>query len=239
MARTPQKKTKTKATKAAKPAAATEAEEQNPSTPTPSKVSENELVSGSDVDFSSEDEIEIDGITENVASSTKSASHIVNLSKDRAQDSQNVSQKSRGTLYVGSLPKMFQQYELKKYFSQFGDITRVRLSRNKKTGRSRCYGFVEFKDPSSAEIAAETMNNYLISGTNLKVQVLKDHADNLFSSKMKSSFGEFDWRSKESNEYNAPKPLEVWKQLQQEYEQKKTAKFEELKLAGFEYALEA
>lgn len=201
-------------------------------------VSGSKLASDSDVDFSSDEEnFELKGLTEKSANNV--SGHTVNFYREAPYDSLANSQNTRGTLFVGSLPKSFQQYELKKYFSQFGEITRVRLLKDKKTGKSRGYGFVEFKVLSSAEIAAETMDNYLLAGTNMKVQILKNHADNLFSSKMKSSFGEFDWRSKESAEYNAPKPSETWKELQLQFEENKKAKFEELRKAGFNYALEA
>lgn len=48
------------------------------------------------------------------------------------------------------------------FFSQFGEVTRLKLSRNKKTGASKHYAFVEFKFPAVAKIVAETMNNYLM-----------------------------------------------------------------------------
>jgi hypothetical protein len=40
------------------------------------------------------------------------------------------------------------------YFSQFGKLTKVRLSRNKKTGKSKHYAFMEFQHPEVATIAA-------------------------------------------------------------------------------------
>jgi RNA recognition motif-containing protein len=36
------------------------------------------------------------------------------------------------------------------------------------TGKSRGYGYIEFKLPEVAKIAAETMNNYLMCGRLLK-----------------------------------------------------------------------
>lgn len=51
---------------------------------------------------------------------------------------------------------------MRSYFSQFGTVTRLRLSRNKKTGNSKHYAFIEFADSEVAKIVAETMNNYLL-----------------------------------------------------------------------------
>ncbi|EEQ38735.1 putative ribosome biogenesis protein [Clavispora lusitaniae] len=195
--------------------------------------------SSSEEELSSDDEIEMEGLehtTTNVKASKKG--HTVNLTKAEA-DAPSKSSKKRGVIYIGRLPKSFQEYELKKYFSQFGDILKVRVSRNKKTGASRHYGFIEFKDYEVAKVAADTMNNYLLVGHLLKVHVIENPSDNLFSKKMKSNFREFDWRAKEYAEFHQPKPLEEWKKLQAEFEQKKEEKFAELKTLGFDYALEA
>lgn len=48
------------------------------------------------------------------------------------------------------------------YFKQFGMVTNVRVIRSKRTGNSKGFAFVEFKEPAVAEIVAETMNNYLM-----------------------------------------------------------------------------
>jgi len=58
------------------------------------------------------------------------------------------------------------------FFGQFGEVTRVKVSRNKKSGASKHFGYVEFKHPSVAKIAAETMDNYLLFGKVLKVKVV-------------------------------------------------------------------
>ena len=75
-------------------------------------------------------------------------------------------------IYVGRLPHGFHEKELSKYFSQFGDLKEVRLARNKKTGNSRHYGFVDFVNRDDAKVAQETMNNYLLMGHILKVNLM-------------------------------------------------------------------
>lgn len=54
------------------------------------------------------------------------------------------------------------------YFSQFGKVSKVRVSRSKKTGKAKHYAFVEFKDQGIAEIAAAAMDGYFL----LKQQVI-------------------------------------------------------------------
>ncbi|KAM5280092.1 MKI67 FHA domain-interacting nucleolar phosphoprotein [Ctenodactylus gundi] len=66
-----------------------------------------------------------------------------------------------GVVFVGHLPSALYETQIKAYFSQFGSITRFRLSRSKRTGNSRGYAFVEFESEDVAKIVAETMNNYL------------------------------------------------------------------------------
>lgn len=61
---------------------------------------------------------------------------------------------------------------MKKYFSQFGKVNQLRLSRNKKTGASKHYAFVEFQSQEVADIVARTMNNYLLFGHILKVHLI-------------------------------------------------------------------
>lgn len=69
---------------------------------------------------------------------------------------------------------------MKKYFSQFGKVRRLRLSRNKKTGASKHYAFVEFASAEVADIVARTMDNYLMFGHILKCKLIpaeQVHAD--------------------------------------------------------------
>ncbi|UZJ51354.1 hypothetical protein CBS101457_000674 [Exobasidium rhododendri] len=75
-------------------------------------------------------------------------------------------------LYFGRVPKSMPEGPLRAYLSQFGDISRLRLSRNKNTGASKHYAFVEFEDEEVAQIVQETMNNYLLEGRLLQVRVL-------------------------------------------------------------------
>jgi len=63
---------------------------------------------------------------------------------------------------------------MKEYFSQFGDVSRLRLARNRKTGASKHYAYIEFTSQSVAEITAETMHNYLLMGHILKCHIIPE-----------------------------------------------------------------
>ncbi|WVQ65141.1 uncharacterized protein L199_003314 [Kwoniella botswanensis] len=80
----------------------------------------------------------------------------------------------KGTLYLGRIPHGFYEDQMKSYFSQFGDVTRLRLARNRKTGASKHYAYIEFSSASVAQIVAETMNNYLLMGHLLKCEVIPE-----------------------------------------------------------------
>lgn len=58
------------------------------------------------------------------------------------------------------------------YFSQFGRVSKVRVSRSKRTTASRGYAFLQFHHPEVAEIAAEAMNGYMMFGQKLQCQVV-------------------------------------------------------------------
>ncbi|KAI9104087.1 hypothetical protein DFS34DRAFT_305600 [Phlyctochytrium arcticum] len=83
-------------------------------------------------------------------------------------------------VYLGRVPHGFYETEMKAYFAQFGEVKRLRLSRNRKTGKSKHYAFIEFETPAVAAIVAETMHNYLLFNHSLICKVLdltQVHAD--------------------------------------------------------------
>lgn len=73
---------------------------------------------------------------------------------------------------ISRIPHGFFEPQMKKYFSQFGEIKRLRLSRNKKTGASKHYAFIEFAHGDVAEIVAKTMQNYLMFGHILQCKIV-------------------------------------------------------------------
>lgn len=69
-----------------------------------------------------------------------------------------------GVVYVGHVPHGFFEKQMRGFFAQFGEVTRLRLSRSKKTARSRGFAFVEFANAEVAGIAAAAMDGYLMHG---------------------------------------------------------------------------
>lgn len=77
-----------------------------------------------------------------------------------------------GVIYIGRLPHGFYEHEMRSYFSQFGPIRNLRVSRNKQTGKPKHFAFVEFEEASTAAIVAKTMDNYLLFGHILKCSII-------------------------------------------------------------------
>lgn len=59
------------------------------------------------------------------------------------------------TIFIGRLPYDISELELQRKFSEFGDIEKVRVVRNKTNNRSRGYAFVVFTDPQSSKFACK------------------------------------------------------------------------------------
>ncbi|KAL9064554.1 MAG: hypothetical protein Q9157_007787 [Trypethelium eluteriae] len=88
------------------------------------------------------------------------------------KDAPGTTKDGPGVIYLGRIPHGFYEPQMRAYFSQFGRIKRLRLSRNKKTGRSKHYAFIEFASSEVADIVARTMNKYLMFGHILQVTVI-------------------------------------------------------------------
>lgn len=75
---------------------------------------------------------------------------------------------NKTVIKLNNIPHGFYEDQMRKYFSQFGEVKNVLLIRSKKTHKSRGFGFVEFKLPQVAKAAAEAMHNYLFFNQVLK-----------------------------------------------------------------------
>ncbi|CAG8616610.1 14581_t:CDS:2 [Funneliformis mosseae] len=84
----------------------------------------------------------------------------------------------RGVIYLGRIPHGFYEEQIHSYFSQFGTVTRLKLYRNKKTGKSKHFAFIEFASDEVAEIVAETMHNYPLSNRLLQCKVVPEEKIN-------------------------------------------------------------
>lgn len=77
-------------------------------------------------------------------------------------------------LYVGNLPYRTNQEELTELFSQYGEVTFVRIITDRESGRSRGFGFVEMSTPESAQEAIESLHDQENLGRKLIVNIARD-----------------------------------------------------------------
>ncbi|VUC33449.1 unnamed protein product [Clonostachys rosea] len=141
-----------------------------------------------------------------------------------------------GIIYVGRIPHGFYEHEMKQYFSQFGKVTQIRLSRNKKTGASKHFAFIEFAEASTAEIVAKTMDNYLLFGHILKCKVLpKEQAhDDIFKGANKR-FKKVPWNKIAGKNLEKPLSEASWKKKVTKEQNKRNKSAELLKKIGYTY----
>ncbi|XP_078581375.1 MKI67 FHA domain-interacting nucleolar phosphoprotein-like [Branchiostoma floridae x Branchiostoma japonicum] len=104
---------------------------------------------------------------------------LVPLEKDKAKELRARISKIKqaevlrpGAVFVGHIPHGFFEPQVKRFFSQFGTVSRVRLARSKKTGGPKGYGYIEFECEEVAKVVAETMNNYLMFEKLLKCEFI-------------------------------------------------------------------
>jgi RNA recognition motif-containing protein len=108
-----------------------------------------------------------------VAEKSKPKKTKANRLEEMAAKAEKEPKEPRGVIYVGHIPEGFAEPQMKKFFGQFGRVTRLRISRSKKTARSKGYAFVEFDEESVAEIVAKTMQGYLLFDKTLVCHMLE------------------------------------------------------------------
>lgn len=58
-------------------------------------------------------------------------------------------------------------------FSSFGTVLSAKVFIDKNTNLSKCFGFVSYDNPASAQAAINQMNGYQVGNKKLKVQLKK------------------------------------------------------------------
>ena len=79
-----------------------------------------------------------------------------------------------GTVHLSRLPHGFFEPQMRAYLEQFGTITHLRLARNRKTGKSKHFAFIEFASSGVADIVAKTMDKYLLFGHIMQARRVPD-----------------------------------------------------------------
>ncbi|KAL5334452.1 hypothetical protein BJX70DRAFT_378292 [Aspergillus crustosus] len=190
--------------------------------------------SSADEDESGDEGLDPDAPVPKIPDSKKAKKKILKLQREAA----GLSLGRPGAVYVGRIPHGFYEHQMRAYFSQFGEITRLRLSRNRITGASKHYAFIEFGSESVAKIVAGTMDNYLMYGHILKCKFIP--AEQIHPELWKGANRRFKatpWNRIEQKRLDKGKTREKWSKSIEGEQQKRVARAEKYKQLGYEFKL--
>ncbi|PWW81089.1 MULTISPECIES: RNA recognition motif domain-containing protein [Prosthecochloris] len=72
-------------------------------------------------------------------------------------------------IYIGNLPYSITEDELRDKFSEFGQVDRANIIKDKFSGRSKGFGFVEMPNDGEAQSAIDSLNDTDFNGRSIKV----------------------------------------------------------------------
>ncbi len=80
-------------------------------------------------------------------------------------------------LYIGNIPYSISEGELTQLFANFGEVSSLNVVKDKMTGRSKGFGFVEMPDDGAATAAMNDLNGKEVNGRKLIVNEAKPRTD--------------------------------------------------------------
>lgn len=80
-------------------------------------------------------------------------------------------------LYVGNLPYNTTEDEIRNLFAQAGTVASVAVIKDRETGQSKGFAFVEMSSQAEAEKAIQTFNGYMLGSRPLKVNIARPRED--------------------------------------------------------------
>jgi RNA recognition motif-containing protein len=80
-------------------------------------------------------------------------------------------------LYVGNLPYTAAEDDLQTYFAQAGTVVSVAVVKDRASGRSKGFGFVEMSTDAEAQQAIALLDGKEYQGRTLKISVARPRED--------------------------------------------------------------
>jgi len=80
-------------------------------------------------------------------------------------------------IYVGNLSFQMTDEDLRAEFAKFGSVNKADIVKDKLTGKSKGFGFVEMPNLSEAELAVKKLDGSSVKGRNLKVNEARPRDD--------------------------------------------------------------
>ena len=81
-------------------------------------------------------------------------------------------------IYVGNMSYEVSEADLKEAFEGFGEVDTVKVLKDKYTGRSKGFGFVEMSNNADAQSAIDGLNDKELKGRALKVNKARPRTEN-------------------------------------------------------------
>lgn len=98
----------------------------------------------------------------------------------REHDDDDDNEEKNLVLYVGHIPKDFEEIDLRRFLSQFGKVYNCRVARKVETGQPKGFAFVRFGDDETAKIACDTLHGYFLEKQRLVCQLRPSHPGMFF-----------------------------------------------------------
>ncbi len=76
-------------------------------------------------------------------------------------------------IFVGNLPWSIKNDQLRELFSSFGEITEAIVIEERRTGRSKGFGFVTFATAESAQAAVQEMHEKEVEGRKIVASIAR------------------------------------------------------------------
>lgn len=80
-------------------------------------------------------------------------------------------------IYAGNLPWGLSEEDLREAFEAFGEVVSVKIIKDKFTGRSRGFGFVEMPNQEEGESAISALNGKDLKGREIVVNQARPRRD--------------------------------------------------------------
>lgn len=77
-------------------------------------------------------------------------------------------------MYVSNLGFHVQEEDLRQLFESFGEVTSAKVIKDRDSGRSRGFGFVEMSSDDQAHKAMTSLNNKELEGRLMSVSVARE-----------------------------------------------------------------
>ncbi len=86
-------------------------------------------------------------------------------------------------IYIGNLHYDVNEDNLREVFEEYGEVTSSKIIKDRESGRSKGFGFVEMANAEEANKAIEALNDADLRGRNMRVNESRERSNNRFENR--------------------------------------------------------